>query len=127
MDDECDPFDHEIDPLDQPNEKGPPEATLISPPVIEKDEIRALRKRLRLTQRQFAAWFGFAVGTLRHWERGNRRPTGTALVLLNLVRDNPRAVRRAVVRLRRWDPRSLAGPEPRGSHRAPPGYRRRVY
>jgi putative transcriptional regulator len=54
--------------------------------------VRALRERLRLTQRQFAGWFGFPVATLRHWERGNRKPAGTALVLLHMIRDNPRAV-----------------------------------
>lgn len=33
-----------------------------------------LRQRLRLTQEQFAARFGFSVATLRHWERGTALP-----------------------------------------------------
>ena len=38
------------------------------------DELLDTRRRLNLTQRQFAARFGFPVATLRHWELGNRRP-----------------------------------------------------
>ena len=38
-----------------------------------------------MTQVDFAATFGISVGTLRHWERGDRSPRGPALVLLNLV------------------------------------------
>ena len=55
-----------------------------------------LRKRLDLTQEQFAARFGFSVATLCHWERGDRNPHGPALVLLNLIDRNPKAVMRAL-------------------------------
>jgi len=78
--------------------------------------------RLNLTQRQFAGWFGFPVATLRHWERGNRRPAGTALVLLHVIRENPRAVLAAVRKARIRDPGSLARIEPLMSLRAPPGF-----
>jgi len=37
-------------------------------------DIVALRRRMRLSQREFAGWFGFPIATLRHWERGSRRP-----------------------------------------------------
>ena len=36
--------------------------------------------------------FGFALATLRHWERGERKPRGAALVLLHVLARNPRAV-----------------------------------
>lgn len=39
-------------------------------------DVSRLRERLGLTQEQFAARFGFSVATLRHWERGDRHPTG---------------------------------------------------
>lgn len=55
-------------------------------------DVSALRKRLGLTQEQFAARFGFSVAALRHWERGDREPHGAALVLLNLIYLNPKAV-----------------------------------
>ena len=122
-----DPVDQLDDPLDQSSENRPLAPPSLTEPILEAYDIRAFRKRLRLTQRQFAAFFGFPVATLRHWERGNRRPTGTALVLLNVVRDNPRVVRRAVLKLRRWNRESLAPIEPLKSHRARPGYRRLAY
>ena len=55
-------------------------------------DIKSLRSRLGMTQEQFAATFGFAVATLRHWERGDRMPHGPALVLLNVIHHNPNAV-----------------------------------
>jgi putative transcriptional regulator len=42
-----------------------------------------------LTQNQFAATFGISVATLRHWERGDRKPHGPALVLLNAADNDP--------------------------------------
>lgn len=59
-------------------------------------DVAGLRKRLDLTQEQFAARFGFSVATLRHWERGDRNPHGPALVLLNLIDRDPKAVMRAL-------------------------------
>lgn len=55
-----------------------------------------LRRRLGMTQEQFAARFGVSVATLRHWERGDRIPRGAALVLLNLIDREPQAVMRAL-------------------------------
>ena len=45
-----------------------------------------------MTQEQFAARFGFSTATLRHWERGDRKPHGPSLVLLNVIERNPQAV-----------------------------------
>lgn len=58
--------------------------------------VAELRKRLGLTQQQFAACFGISVATLRHWERGDRKPQGASLVLLNLIDREPKAVMRAL-------------------------------
>lgn len=59
-------------------------------------EVGLLRRRLGLSQAQFAARFGFPVATLRHCERGDRQPRGAALVLLNVIAQNPGAVMRAL-------------------------------
>ncbi|MAV31292.1 MAG: transcriptional regulator, partial [Cycloclasticus sp.] len=37
-----------------------------------------------------------SVSTLRHWERGDRKPQDPALVLLNIVAKEPRAVLKAL-------------------------------
>ena len=59
-------------------------------------DVSNLRQRLSLTQEQFAARFGFSVATLRHWERGDRSPSGASLVLLNVIDRNPTAVLQAL-------------------------------
>ena len=63
------------------------------PPAVD---VARLRERLSLTQEQFAARFGFSVATLRHWERGDRSPSGASLVLLNVIDRNPAAVLQAL-------------------------------
>lgn len=60
-------------------------------------DVAGLRQRMGFTQEQFAARFGFSVATLRHWERGDRTPQGAALVLLNVIERDPKAVMRALV------------------------------
>jgi transcriptional regulator with XRE-family HTH domain len=47
-------------------------------------------------QNEFASAFGIGVSTLRHWERGDRVPHGPALVLLNVVEKEPKAVLKAL-------------------------------
>ncbi|QJR10483.1 hypothetical protein DSM104443_01547 [Usitatibacter rugosus] len=84
-------------------------------------DLLEVRQKLNLTQRQFAAYFGFPVATLRHWERGNRRPTGTALALLFVIREHPHAVMKAVKKARLNWPGCLPPIEPLRSYRAPPG------
>ena len=59
-------------------------------------DVKAVRERTGLTQEQFAAKFAIRLGTLRHWERGDRKPHGTALVLLNVIAKEPKAVMRAI-------------------------------
>jgi putative transcriptional regulator len=59
-------------------------------------DVKAVRQRTGLTQAEFAAKFAISLGTLRHWERGDRRPRGTALVLLSVIAREPKAVMRAL-------------------------------
>ena len=59
-------------------------------------DIKAVRAKVGMTQAEFAMAFGISLGTLRHWERGDRKPHGPALVLLNVVAKEPEAVLRAL-------------------------------
>ena len=59
-------------------------------------DVKAIRFDIGMTQTQFASSFGISLGTLRHWERGGRKPRGPALVLLNVVAKEPEAVLRAL-------------------------------
>ena len=59
-------------------------------------DIKAVRAKVGMTQTEFATTFGISLGTLRHWERGDRTPRGPSLVLLNIVAKEPGAVLRAL-------------------------------
>jgi putative transcriptional regulator len=48
-------------------------------------EIRALRERARMSQAVFAHHLNVTPGYVSQLERGAKRPTGTALVLLNVI------------------------------------------
>jgi putative transcriptional regulator len=63
------------------------------PPVIE---VRSLRRRLGLSQSQFAARFGFTAATVRNWEQGRTQPDGPARVLLAVIAHHPEAVEDAL-------------------------------
>lgn len=49
-----------------------------------------------MSQPEFASAFRISVSTLRHWERGDRKPQDQALVLLNVAAKEPKAVLRAL-------------------------------
>ncbi|MEP7262812.1 MAG: hypothetical protein ABI669_16495 [Usitatibacter sp.] len=85
-------------------------------------DVQGLRRKMHISQREFAGMFGFPVATLRHWERGNRQPVGAALVLLHVVNENPLVVRRAVQKARAHDAGCLAPFEAPLSYRTPPGF-----
>src|SRR3954454_12142314 len=58
--------------------------------------VRALRKKLNLTQEQFSARFHLPLGTVRDWEQGAHRPDKAAQVLLTVISKDPDAVARAL-------------------------------
>ncbi|MDQ2083661.1 helix-turn-helix domain-containing protein [Xanthobacteraceae bacterium Astr-EGSB] len=74
---------------------------------IGADDVRAVRRRSGLTQRQFAAAFGIGLGTLQKWERGERHPSGAAKSLLKVMQVDLAAVVKA-----------LAPPPRKGRHAA---------
>ncbi len=57
---------------------------------------KEIRRRLQLTQEQFAARFGLPLGTLRDWEQGAREPDSAARTLLRVIEREPEAVERAL-------------------------------
>jgi len=58
--------------------------------------VQALRKKLKLTQEQFAARFHLPLGTVCDWEQGAHRPDKAAQVLLTVIAKDPDAVARAL-------------------------------
>lgn len=64
--------------------------------VPELVNVRTVRRRLGMSQGEFAAQFGISPATLRNWEQGRRQPEGPARVLLNIIAREPDAVQRAL-------------------------------
>ena len=58
--------------------------------------IKAVRRRLRVSQGVFAAMIGVSARTLQNWEQGRRRPKGPAKALLRVAAKNPKAVLEAL-------------------------------
>ncbi len=56
--------------------------------AMSPTEIAAVRERTGMSQAVLAAFMNVAVNTVSQWERGERRPTGAALKLLHVVKDN---------------------------------------
>ena len=59
-------------------------------------DVKNIRAKVGMSQSEFASAFGISVSTLRHWERGDRKPNGPALVLLTVVAKEPRVVLNAL-------------------------------
>lgn len=61
-------------------------------------DARLARHKLGLSQREFAGLIGTGVGTVRKWELGTRRPSGAARTLIDVIKAEPKAVRRALAK-----------------------------
>jgi putative transcriptional regulator len=59
------------------------------PPEIKVHEIRS---KLRLSQDDFAAAFGFTVNQIKDWEQGRSRPLGGVRAYLMLIDSDPQTV-----------------------------------
>lgn len=84
-------------------------------------DVKAVRRRLKMSQSAFAAQFGFSLGTLQNWERGHRRPEGAARVLLKVIDRRPDAVMEALAEddaVRRRPRRAAAAEMPRRRRRS---------
>ncbi len=64
--------------------------------ALKPADIQKARKKLGLSQDQFADAFGVSASTLRKWEQGQRSPTGAAETLLKIIDREPQAVVRAL-------------------------------
>jgi putative transcriptional regulator len=59
-------------------------------------DVAAIRKKLDLSQAQFADTFGLEKSAVQEWEHGRRRPDRAARVLLRVIERNPQAVKDAL-------------------------------
>lgn len=59
-------------------------------------DLKAIRRRLKLSQPAFARTFGFSVGRIRDWEQRRTPIDAPSRVLLTVIAREPDAVKRAL-------------------------------
>lgn len=61
-------------------------------------DIKEIRRKLKLSQSEFAMMIGVSVSTLQNWEQGRRKPEGPARALLTVAAAHPAMVGRVLTR-----------------------------
>ena len=62
-------------------------------------DVKAIRRRKRMTQVEFALRYRLNVARLRDWEQGRSRPDSAARAYLTVIEKEPEAVERALAAL----------------------------
>ena len=78
------------------NTPSQPESSASEQENHDRIDVRALRKRIGLSQASFSKQYNISLRTLQDWEQGRRKPQGPARVLLQLIDHNPQWVRDAL-------------------------------
>jgi putative transcriptional regulator len=65
-------------------------------PSITADQVKAIRKAVAKSSKEFSSRFGIPLRTLEGWEQGRRRPDPAASILLRVIEKNPQAVEEIV-------------------------------
>lgn len=84
------------DPETAPDTAYGPKARIVHNPPLP--DVKAIRRKLKLSQDAFARRFGFSVRTVQQWEQGRAVPDRPARILLRVIEQSPRAVERALGR-----------------------------
>jgi putative transcriptional regulator len=64
--------------------------------VVEVPDVRAIRRRLRMSQQEFARVCRIPLATLKNWEQGRRQPDALAAAYLQVIAKCPREVQEAL-------------------------------
>jgi putative transcriptional regulator len=64
--------------------------------VPDEIDVKALRRKLKLSQAAFARRYGFNPARIRDWEQGRSRPDGAVRAYLLVIQREPKAVERAL-------------------------------
>jgi hypothetical protein len=72
----------------------PPRFSALPPADFDAARVAALRKRLNLTQHEFAQLLNVSVSAVRGWEQGLRSPDGASQRLLGIAERDPEVLLR---------------------------------
>lgn len=79
------------------NVAGDPDAApMLSGAETAAALVRAVRRRLGISQAEFAARYHVPIGTLRDWEQNRKQPDAPALAYLRVIAREPETVARAL-------------------------------
>jgi putative transcriptional regulator len=59
-------------------------------------DVKAIRKRVKMSQAEFARTYGISKRALQEWEQGGRQPDSAARAYLTVIAKEPVVVRRAL-------------------------------
>src|SRR5438093_4537131 len=59
-------------------------------------DVKAIRKRVRMSQTEFSRAYGISKRALQEWEQGGRQPDSAARAYLTVIAKEPAVVRRAL-------------------------------
>lgn len=63
--------------------------------TVEVPDVRAIRRKLRMSQQEFARTYRIPLATLKNWEQGRRQPDAPAAAYLQVIAKHPRETRDA--------------------------------
>lgn len=59
-------------------------------------DVKAIRKRVKMSQAEFSGAYGISKRALQEWEQGGRQPDSAARAYLTVIAKEPAVVRRAL-------------------------------
>lgn len=67
--------------------------------VIAGPDVKAIRRRVKLTQGEFAATYKLPLGTVRDWEQGRRQPETGSRLYLRMIEADPTGVQDIIAKV----------------------------
>ena len=75
------------------HQRGKVELEQVWPKPID---VKAIRKRVKMSQAEFSRTYGISKRALQEWEQGGRQPDSAARAYLTVIARQPAVVRRAL-------------------------------
>jgi putative transcriptional regulator len=77
------------------HQRGEVELEQVWPKPID---VKAIRKRVKMSQAEFSRAYGISKRALQEWEQGGRQPDSATRAYLTVIAKEPAVVRRALAR-----------------------------
>jgi putative transcriptional regulator len=77
------------------HQRGTVELDQVWPKPID---VKAIRKRVKMSQAEFSRAYGISKRALQEWEQGGRQPDSAARAYLSVIAKEPTMVRRTLAR-----------------------------